>query len=266
MEYIWWCSVGQLLTCFLQVERENEIYKADRLHPEVPFCNRFLLTKEDLFEGEGVEEKPRIDVLLKHLLSEGRLELECCHHLVKRATKILYDEPNVLQVQAPVYVIGDIHGQFYDLMALLEFVGGPPSLDRTFLFLGDYVDRGCFSTECLIYLFALKILFPKNIFLLRGNHECRVISQHFNFWKECLYKYTDGIYNAFMTSFDSLPLACLIKNNVGTSLAVHAGIGPTMRTLDHIHEIMRYKEPPETVSLSLPLHKTVVLLYSFSFL
>jgi len=228
-----------------QLRKETEMYKADRMRPDVPFPNRLLLTKEELFKGEGDESLPRIDLLLTHLLSEGRLELECCHYLVKRATKLLYAEPNMVEVEAPVYVVGDIHGQFYDLMALCEFVGGPPSADRKFLFLGDYVDRGCFSTEIVLYLYALKIRYPNSVYLLRGNHECRVITQHFNFYKECLYKYTEGIFNAFMTSFDSLALACLIKTTHGNLLGVHAGIGPTMRTLDHIREIMRYKEPPE---------------------
>ena len=225
-----------------QLELENEMYQQGRVMASVPMPNRMLLTKDDMFDEK---DKVKIDLLLDHLKSEGRLELECAHHLLKKATNLLYAEPTLLTLEAPIYIVGDIHGQFYDLLKLLDLVGGAPSEDRKFLFLGDYVDRGCFATEILFYLYSLKVNFPNSVYLLRGNHECRVITQHFNFWKECLFKYTDGIYNAFMTSFDSLPVAAVVKNLDGKLLALHAGIGPTIRSLDHIGEIMRYKEPPE---------------------
>lgn len=91
--------------------------------------------------------------------------------LIKKATSLFQNEPNIIQLQDPLNIIGDIHGQFHDFCKLLR-IGHNPK-DNKYLFLGDYVDRGSFSIEVLVILMALKINYPSNIYLLRGNHECR---------------------------------------------------------------------------------------------
>jgi serine/threonine-protein phosphatase 2B catalytic subunit len=82
---------------------------------------------------------------------------------------MLKKEPNLLKLKDPVTVVGDIHGQYYDFVKMID-VGGDPE-NTKYLFLGDYVDRGSFSVEVVLLVYSLKLNYPKTIFLLRGNHE-----------------------------------------------------------------------------------------------
>ena len=112
------------------------------------------------------------------LLEENQIKMICL-----AARNIFIEEENIVSIKAPVIVVGDIHGQFYDLLELLR-IGGPVP-DMSYLFLGDYVDRGPSCVETITYLTLLKVHFPNRVILLRGNHDTRSITQVYGFFAEC---------------------------------------------------------------------------------
>ncbi|OMJ86872.1 hypothetical protein SteCoe_11505 [Stentor coeruleus] len=150
-------------------------------------------------------------------------------------------ESNLLELVDPVTIVGDIHGQFYDMLRIFDLGG---SFDSTkYLFLGDYVDRGSFSIEVILLLYSIKLNYPKTVFLLRGNHECRQMSSFFNFRSECLYKYDLEVYDLVMDSFDAMPIACIVNNKF---IGVHGGISPELMSLQDIIDLQRVTEPPRS--------------------
>ena len=209
----------------------------DRPIKEVPLPPAQLLTADTFYEKNG---EPNMPVLMEHLILEGALSQELLLDIISKASDLFKDEPNLLKLNDPITVVGDIHGQYYDLVKLLE-VGGQPG-DTQYIFLGDYVDRGSFSVEVVAVLFSLKIKYPKQVRMLRGNHECRQMTSFFNFREECEYKYDIGVYNAFMDSFDNLPLAATIN---GKFLCVHGGLSPDLGNVKAITKINRFTEPPK---------------------
>ncbi|GET89619.1 serine/threonine protein phosphatase, putative [Leishmania tarentolae] len=210
----------------------------DRGNPSVPPPNWEPLSSSLLFDENG---KPRPDVVREHLKHEGLLQEADALTIITQCALIWKDEPNVLRLDGPVVISGDIHGQFFDLLNLLS-IGGDPSQQK-YIFLGDYVDRGCFGMEVILLLMCYKICYPDTMIMLRGNHESRHLTAYFNFKREVLYKYSIAVYNAMMSAFDCLPLACILESRY---LCVHGGLSPELKRIADISAIHRFREPPSS--------------------
>ncbi|KAG9976838.1 Metallo-dependent phosphatase, partial [Aureobasidium melanogenum] len=134
----------------------------------------------------------------KELLAESVIEAICA-----KTKEMLMKESNVVHIQAPVTVVGDIHGQFFDLLEIFKISG--PCPDTNYLFLGDYVDRGLFSVETISLLVCLKLRYPQRVHLIRGNHESRGVTQSYGFYTECSRKYGNAaVWHHFTDMFDYL--------------------------------------------------------------
>ncbi|XP_012472876.1 serine/threonine-protein phosphatase BSL3 [Gossypium raimondii] len=165
--------------------------------------------------------------------------------LCESAERIFAAEPTVLQLKAPIKIFGDLHGQFGDLMRLFDEYGSPSTAGDIayidYLFLGDYVDRGQHSLETISLLLALKIEYPNNVHLIRGNHEAADINALFGFRIECIERMgeRDGIWawHRINRLFNWLPLAALIEKKI---ICMHGGIG---RSINHVEQIENLQRP-----------------------
>ena len=146
--------------------------------------NDRVISKEDLplppavklSVARAFKKDPNIpdhELIKNYIYNTGHISKELLMELIKKAEPIFREEPNLLRVEGKVVIVGDIHGQFFDLVAMLRKIRVPESTTTKILFMGDYVDRGEYGPEVITYLITLKICYPKSVFLLRGNHESR---------------------------------------------------------------------------------------------
>ncbi|ODV84327.1 hypothetical protein CANARDRAFT_236088 [[Candida] arabinofermentans NRRL YB-2248] len=190
-------------------------------------------TDSKVFSNHG--GLPNYKYLREHFKREGKLSEPQVLKILTMATQIFSLQPNLLTVPAPVTVCGDVHGQFFDLCKLFEICGDP---DQTsFLFLGDYVDRGNNSLECLLLLCAMKINHPETFSMLRGNHETKQMTTHFTYRSECLLKHSSEVYKASLELFKSIPIAAIMNQQF---FCVHGGISKELHTLSDLDKIDRF--------------------------
>ena len=184
-----------------------------------------------------------IDTLLKaRTILKGKyikLREEDLTNLCKISSGIFLNQPSLLELEAPVNICGDVHGQYYDLLRLFARGGFPP--ESNYLFLGDYVDRGKHSLETIALLLAFKCKYPKRFFLLRGNHECEKICSQYGFLDECKRRYNIKMWKTFVDCFDCLPLAAIVGDKI---FCCHGGISPSLKSMDQIREIERPTKVP----------------------
>ena len=156
---------------------------------------------------------------------------------------ILKSEQNVLNINSSLNIFGDIHGQFSDMIHFLEMTGLPPN--QNFLFMGDYVDRGNNSIEVCALLFAMKIMYPQNIFILRGNHECPEVNSMYGFLNECESRFGKDskiVFNKINEILCILPLCAIVSEKI---FCVHGGISPHLKKISDINKINRFTPIPD---------------------
>jgi len=169
-------------------------------------------------------------------LPEKQITLLC-----QAARDVFSVQPILLELEAPIKIVGDVHGQYYDLLRLFEYGGFPP--EANYLFLGDYVDRGKQSLETVCLLLAYKVKFPENFFLLRGNHECASINRIYGFYDECKRRYSIKIWRTFTDCFNTLPVSAIVDEKI---LCMHGGLSPELKNFDQIRRIVRPTDVPDS--------------------
>ncbi len=243
-------SAGNLKSLVRQLSLDQLDYEGKRVSLPINGDSPLITRQTSHMPGTSTIHRHVIETLLKpkswRPSAERRffLTAEEISEMCEEVEKVFKDEATVLELNAPVKIFGDLHGQFKDLMRLFEEYGYPNvGGDITYidyLFLGDYVDRGAHSLETICLLLALKIMYPRNIHLIRGNHEAADINALFGFRLECLERLgdPDGIWawQRINTVFNWLPLAARIEGKI---FCMHGGIGRSIETVRQISTLER---------------------------
>ena len=160
--------------------------------------------------------------------------------LIDKSLPIIREQKMLVELEAPLHVCGDIHGQYYDLLRIFEHCGYPG--EYNYLFLGDYVDRGKQSLETICLLLCYKIKYPDKVTLLRGNHESSVTNRIYGFYDECKRRYNVKLWKLFTDLFNCLPVAAIIDDKI---LCMHGGLSPELKNIQNIQDISRPTDIPD---------------------
>jgi serine/threonine-protein phosphatase PP1 catalytic subunit len=166
---------------------------------------------------------------------EGQLKALCT-----AAREVFMGQSPLLELEAPLKICGDVHGQYHDLLRIFEYGGFPP--ESNYIFLGDYVDRGKQSLETITLMFSYKTKFPENFFLLRGNHECASITRIYGFYDECKRRYNIKLWKGFCDVFNCMPVCGLIDEKI---ICMHGGLSPDIKNMDNVRNLSRPTDVPD---------------------
>lgn len=135
-----------------------------------------------------------IDDMTERFKSGKKIHRKYVYQIILTVKDIVYNEPTMVEMEIPedvtLTVCGDTHGQYFDLMELWR-LNGKPNDKHYYLFNGDFVDRGSWSTEIALLLYAYKWLRPNAFFINRGNHETDDMNRIYGFEGECKAKYNE---------------------------------------------------------------------------
>jgi len=184
---------------------------------------------------------------LKRSVNRGCINIACeaVEKICIQTRSIFQSESALLEIDAPMKIVGDIHGQYFDLLRLFELGGFPNEADSRYIFLGDYVDRGSHSLEVILLLFCYKIKMRNDFYLLRGNHECGSINRIYGFFDECKRRFPDGgirLWKTFTDVFNYLPVAAIIDEKI---FCMHGGLSPQIMKRNSLQQIANIKRPTD---------------------
>ncbi|ELP90427.1 serine/threonine protein phosphatase PP1-2, putative [Entamoeba invadens IP1] len=192
---------------------------------------------------------PNIDLLLVNLFKARTYDefrqivtADVVYYLCQEMRTRLMSEPVLLPLttEKRIVVIGDLHGQYFDLIRHFQVNGLPPT--TIYLFLGDYVDRGKYSVEVLCLLYALKVKYPDCVYIVRGDHECSRVNRRGGFYSECLRDFSSLYpWNAFVSTFNVMPFAAIIDGKI---LCIHGGLSPLLEQIGQLKKIERPVDIP----------------------
>ncbi|KAF5848050.1 hypothetical protein GGP41_009277 [Bipolaris sorokiniana] len=198
------------------------------------------------YDGAKLEDKMTLEFIedmIERFKNGKKLAKKYVYQIIIAVMDIIKKEPTMVEHDVEqgheITVCGDTHGQFFDLMEIFR-LAGKPSEKHAFLFNGDFVDRGSWSTEIALLLYAYKWLYPNSFFLNRGNHETDDMNRMYGFEGECKAKYTERVFKLFSESFSALPLATLIGKKY---FVLHGGLfSDDQITLDDVRKLNRFKQ------------------------
>ncbi|KAJ5792727.1 uncharacterized protein N7503_008705 [Penicillium pulvis] len=208
-----------------------------------------LNTTHGLSIGTSVLESIDLDDMISRLLDAGIshkptknvcLENAEINALCLASQELLLSQPTLLELSSPLKIVGDLHGQYIDLIRLFGMCGFPPA--SNYLFLGNYVNQGKQSLETILLLLCYKLKYPENFFLLRGNHECANSPRMCGFYGECKRRCNLEIWNTFINTFNCLPIASIVAEKI---FCVHGGLSPGLSHIDDIRRIARPTDVPD---------------------